>query len=303
MVFEPAYEAISGQLSAFLTDRVAAVAAVIQPPLLVAMTLYFVLYGIAIWRGAVSEPLIDIGIRGIKLAMIYAIATGAAAYGSNVTEPLFTSFPQTLAQAVSGGAAPAQPGQPFDQFMGYAWDLGNQDFQKGGTFPALNLILLFAGAAVFLIGTIAAALGFAVFIMALVALAMIITLGPIFIALCLFDVTRRYFFGWLNQALNYLLLYALIITVFQMVLHLVTQTWVETPDDPAIASLELVALSILGAVFALHLPNLSTGIVGGASAGLSDFVRTGLAAMPRPGGGGGSRSPRPPAAGGRIFPR
>jgi type IV secretion system protein VirB6 len=280
-VFEPAYTYISGKLDVFLNDRVSSVISQVQAPLQAAMVLYIVLYGIAIWRGAISEPVMDIAVRGIKLAFIYAIAVTAANYSTYVTNPLFHVFPTALANAVDGSSGTSSPGTPFDQFMGYAWDLGNQDFQKGGTFPAINIPQLFAGVLVYATGTIAAALGFAIFLVSLVALAILITLGPIFIALILFTATRRYFFGWLSQAINYLVLYALIITVFALVLGLVSQQWNETPDDPVIASLEFSALSLLGAIFSLQVPNMAAGIAGGASAGIADFGRAAGSMIPR----------------------
>ena len=72
----------------------------------------------------------------------------------------------------------------------------------------------------FIIGALAAALGFGVVLVAKLALALLVTLGPIFIACALFDATRRFFFGWLSQAVNYLVLFALIIVIFQLVLSL-----------------------------------------------------------------------------------
>src|SRR3546814_1343953 len=58
---------------------------------------------------------------------------------------------------------------------------------------------------------LSAAVGFAITIFAKVALAIIIALGPIFIALALFEPTRRFFHGWLGQVFNYIVLLAVII--------------------------------------------------------------------------------------------
>src|SRR3546814_12601313 len=60
---------------------------------------------------------------------------------------------------------------------------------------------------------LSAAIGFAITIFAKVALAIIIALGPIFIALALFEPTRRFFHGWLGQTINYIVLLAVIIAV------------------------------------------------------------------------------------------
>jgi type IV secretion system protein VirB6 len=55
-------DAISGNMSSALT-----------PPLTAAMLLYIILYGVAIMRGAIQEPVLDFAIRGIKLAIIWGL--------------------------------------------------------------------------------------------------------------------------------------------------------------------------------------------------------------------------------------
>src|SRR3546814_14810275 len=67
------------------------------------------------------------------------------------------------------------------------------------------------------IAGLSAAIGFAITIFAKVALAIIIALGPIFIALALFEPTRRFFHGWLGQTINYIVLLAVIIAVTTLI--------------------------------------------------------------------------------------
>jgi len=102
-VFEPSYDFIDGRLNEFLGSRLSAVIAETEGPLRVALVLYVLLYGFAVLRGAISEPMMDFAVRSIKLALIYALAT-TPAYSSFVTEPLFTALPNALTRAVSGGA-------------------------------------------------------------------------------------------------------------------------------------------------------------------------------------------------------
>jgi len=93
---------------------------------------------------------------------------------------------------------------------------------------------------VLIIGALAAALGFGVVLVAKLALALLVALGPIFIACALFDATRRFFFGWLSQAVNYLVLFALMIVIFQLVLSLVRDQWGSIQGaDPMIGGLTL----------------------------------------------------------------
>lgn len=300
-VFEPSYLFIDERLNAFLGDRLSSVIAVVEGPLRVALVLYVLLYGYAILRGAISEPVMDFAIRSIKLALLYALAT-TAAYSGFVTQPLFTDLPNALTQAISGSAAP-NVGSAFDQFLAYAGYLSETIAREGSAFDPAPYIV---AAAVLVIGALACALGFGVVMVAKLALALLVALGPIFIAMALFDATRRYFFGWLSQAVNYLVLFALMITIFQLVLALVRDQWgaIES-HDPMVGGLIFIALCLLGAIFFLQTPAIAAGVAGGASAGLADFANAAALGSGRSGRASGpvEAGRAPPRGGGSIRPQ
>ncbi|MBD3831727.1 MAG: type IV secretion system protein [Brevundimonas sp.] len=299
-VFEPSYDFIDGRLNEFLGSRLSAVIAEVEGPLRIALVLYVVLYGFAILRGAISEPVMDFAVRSIKLALIYALAT-TTAYSSFVTEPLFTGLPNVLTRAVSRAEAPTV-GAAFDQFLAYAAWLGEDIARHASPFNAGPYVI---AAAVFVIGALAAALGFGVVLVAKLALALLVTLGPIFIACALFDATRRFFFGWLSQAVNYLVLFALMIVIFQLVLSLVKNQWSAIQGaDPMIGGLIFIALCLLGAIFFLQTPAIAAGVAGGASAGLADFANAAALGSSRSGSARGPQeaSRQPPRGGGTIRP-
>lgn len=299
-VFEPSYDFIDARLNVFLGDRLASVMAEVESPLRLALLLYVVLYGVAILRGAIAEPMMDFAVRSIKLALLYALAT-TPAYSSFVTEPLFTGLPNTLTRAVSGADTPSV-GAAFDQFFAYAAWLGEDISRDASAFNPGPYVV---AAAVLIIGALAAALGFGVVLVAKLALALLVTLGPVFIACALFDATRRYFFGWLGQAVNYLVLFALIIVIFELVLSLVRDQWGTIQgSDPMIGGLIFIALCLLGAIFFLQTPAIAAGVAGGASAGLADFAN---AAALGASASGRARGPQeagrqPPKGGGTLRP-
>lgn len=294
-VFEPSYDFIDGRLNEFLGGRLPAVIAEVEGPLRIALVLYVLLYGFAILRGSISEPVMDFAVRSIKLAFLYALAT-TPAYSSFVTGPLFIGLPNVLARAVSG-AETSGVGAAFDQFFAYAAWLGEDIAREASAFNPAPYVI---SAAVFIIGALAAALGFGVVLVAKLALALLVTLGPIFIACALFDATRRFFFGWLSQALNYLVLFALMIVIFQLVLSLVRDQWGSIQGaDPMIGGLIFIALCLLGAIFFLQTPAIAAGVAGGASAALGDFLPS-----PRNSGAGPSPLARPaPRSGGAVRPK
>lgn len=302
-IFTTAYTYIDGKLDVFLHDRLSGVINVVAGPLRIALVLYIVLYGIAVVRGAISEPMIDFATRSIKLCFIYALAT-TVAYSSNISDPLFHGLPNTLARAISGADVP-NIGGSFDQFFSYGGTLSEKLIKSAGVNVAAYII----GGIVFVLTAVAAALGFGVVVVAKVALALIVALGPIFIGCSLFESSRRFFFGWLSQAVNYVVLFALMITMFQLVLDFVRAQW---PTIDSMANLEAAgmvfsALCLLGAIFFLQVPAIAAGIAGGASTGVADFFAAAnfVANRPRratPVAARPANSPEPTRAGGSIRP-
>jgi type IV secretion system protein VirB6 len=301
-VFAPAYAFVDGKLDSFLGDGVARVTAEVAGPLRAALVLYVLLYGFAILRGAITEPVLDFAIRSVKLALICTAAT-TAAYGDWVTHPLFDVLPNTLAHAISGTTG-ADAGGAFDDFFSRAAYLGQK---AAAAASPLNWLPLVVSGGVFVVGALAAALGFGIALLSKVALALLVAVGPIFVACALFDASRRYFFGWLSQAVNYLVLFALIITIFQMILSLVASQWgAINGADPVVGGLIFIALCLLAAIFFLQTPAIAAGIAGGASAGLADFgaaAAMGLRGRAASGGnaaaGGRAQTPR---QGGSLRP-
>jgi type IV secretion system protein VirB6 len=300
-IFQPAYSFVDSKLDVFLNDRASSVMAQVSGPLRAALVLYVLLYGFAILRGAIQEPFMDFVVRSLKLAFVYMLAT-TVAYSTYVTQPLFHVLPDTLTQAVSGAGVP-DVGSAFDQFFARAAYLAEKIWNKA---TPVNFAPLILSAVVYIVGALAAAIGFGVVLIAKVALALLVALGPIFIACALFDATRRFFFGWLSQAVNYLVLFALIITVFQLILSLVAQQWSSIDgSDPMAGGLLFVALCLLGAIFFLQTPAIAAGIAGGASAGLADFANAAsLSGVPRSGAPQGPQeaSRSAPRGGGSIRP-
>jgi type IV secretion system protein VirB6 len=302
-VFAPAYAFVDGKLNDFLSTDVSNVIAQVAGPLRAALVLYVLLYGFAILRGAIAEPVMDFAVRSLKLALIVMLAT-TAAYSTYVTTPLFHTLPDTLTQAISGAGTP-DVGAAFDQFFARAAYLGDK-IAKDAT--PVNLMPLLVSGAVWVIGALAAALGFGVVLVAKVALALLIALGPIFVACALFEASRRFFFGWLSQAVNYVVLFALIITVFQMILALVASRWSDLDgQDPTVAGLIFIAICLLAAIFFLQTPAIAAGIAGGASVGLADFAAAagqGLRGVTPRFGAGGTRGGgvQVPKTGGSLRP-
>lgn len=280
-IFSTAYEFIDGRLAEVLGERTASVLGAVAPIANTAVLLYFILFGWAVIQGKIDEPIMDFIARSVKLVFVVQIGT-TSLYNQYVTGPLFTTIPNWLAGMVSGGAV-TDAGTPFDEF--FAAGLLNAEKIAASSSGFMDFGPLIVAACVAVVAGLSAAIGFAIFMIAKIALAVLVALGPLFIACLIFEPTRRFFYGWLSQAVNYLLLFCIIIIMHEMVVNLVFQNGTgSATGDPMLDGYIFMALAFLGTVFFLQAPSMAAGIAGGASAGIQDFKNM----MPKGGSGGGS---------------
>ncbi|MFC6623937.1 type IV secretion system protein [Novosphingobium panipatense] len=297
-LFESIYDNIDGKLDLFLNERLTNMVDVIRGPLAVGLTIYIVLYGYAVMRGVISEPWSELFYRMVKLCILYLAAT-TVAYSEWITQPLFHSMPDAIAQALAGKTIDSV-GAAFDDYYAQADALILRIREEAATYYDINpwkLVLYLVALALNVLAGLSAAIGFAVTVFAKVALAIIIALGPLFIALALFEATRRMFYGWLSQAFNYLVLMGVIIAITSLITDLGETALSQSQGivDVTVGAALFAAYLILGTIFFLLAPTIASGIAMGAALGVGDFAgntAAGIGQAARAGravGGGASR--------------
>jgi type IV secretion system protein VirB6 len=212
--------------------------------------------------------MMDFVVRGMKLVFIFCVAT-TPAYSSYVTDPLFNGLPNIVARAISGSDVTTLSGS-FDQFFSYGAAL----YEKISESAGLDVTARIISAVVFVASLAATGVAFAIMEVARVALALVIAMGPIFVACALFDAPRRYFFGWLSQAVNFIVLFALIVTVFALGLDMMKAVWPNIDSQPnlKVAGMLFSAVCVVAIVIFICLPRFASGIAGGANSGAGEFV-------------------------------
>ncbi|MFV1761482.1 type IV secretion system protein, partial [Phaeobacter sp. A90a-4k] len=200
-------DAIAGTMSSALTA-----------PLMAAMTLYIILYGIAIMRGAIQEPVLDFAVRGIKLSIIWALVSSAGDYTTWIGDTINNTVPQFINTLI--GSSGNIPG---DAVMVQAYDFADQIQERyeseswtGAIIGGIIALLILGTAFVF------AAISFVVSLLTTFALSVMAAIGPLFVCFALFDATRGWFFAWLGQILNFALVKLLVIVLTVLMVSLMT---------------------------------------------------------------------------------
>jgi type IV secretion system protein VirB6 len=208
---------LNALLTGYIGANVGRIAATLEPAIVTLGIVYVMVWGYLELTGQIEEPFIAGVKRIITLAVILSSALGLWLYNALIVDTFFNA-PAELAAVVVGAFDPVTI---IDQIIFEGGDAANLLLQKGGLLNG-NFAYYLAGIGVYLIVGLTAI--YTIFLMALsrIALSVLLALGPLFIALLLFDSTKRFFEGWLAQLANYAFITILAVLVAALMLRVVT---------------------------------------------------------------------------------
>ena len=182
---------LNGQLATYIGTHTAAVAAAIQPVAVTTAAIYVMGWGYLSASGHIDEP----WTHGLKRILVLAVILGVGihlwAYHTVVTDTFYTA-PDQLAATIIGAPNTISV---VDQVWASGNMVAQQLLTKGGLLDG-DFSYYVAGYAVYaLVGVTCV---YTAFLLALskLAIAVIVSLGPIFIVLLFFDATKRFFESW-----------------------------------------------------------------------------------------------------------
>jgi type IV secretion system protein VirB6 len=170
------------------------------------LTLYVAFIGYRLLLGQSQLRVSDFALSAVKLGVVVALATQWDTYQTVVYDLLFRG-PQQLATVIAGAVDPdstlihgdvfAGLQTAFDQLSGFG--AGYASHAPPSASPMLGgagfgALLLTASASILLLSTLG------VLLVAKIVLGLLLAVGPLFIALLLFESTRGIFEGWLRAS-------------------------------------------------------------------------------------------------------
>ncbi|MEY9313378.1 type IV secretion system protein VirB6 [Bradyrhizobium elkanii] len=232
-------------------------------------------------RGAISEPIMEFAWRAMRIVVVVLLATNSSAFQQYVTSLFFDSLPKEIGNALAGSGLNTSSGAPFDQLLSKGIDVANKIYDQAGitdVAPALiaGILLVFVAVGSFL--------QFAILLYAKVGLGVVIALGPIFIALGLFEATRPFTEAWLRQLANFVILLVLVVALVGLMLSTVSGfidrfgANAGTAGEMVVAAVAISAVLGLSGYIALQLPIIAGGLAGGGASLASRLVTSPLIA-------------------------
>lgn len=217
---------LTALLAGYIGDNTALIAQVLEPAVVTLGVLYVMVWGYLQLTGQIEEPFIAGMKRIITLAVILGCAINLWLYNTVIVDTFFNA-PGQLAAVVVGAYDPVGI---VDQILFSGSDVANLLFSKAGILNG-NFAYYLAGAAVYFVVSLTAL--YTVFLLSLsrIALSILLALGPLFIALLLFQTTKRFFEAWVAQLANYALITILTVLVAALMLRVVTVAANEAVSD------------------------------------------------------------------------
>ena len=195
-------------------DRVeAADSAALEPAIVTLAVLYVMGWGYLQMMGRIEEPFMAGVGRIATLAIILAVALRLWLYNAVIVDTFYRA-PAQLAAAVIGGSDPVGT---IDAIWERGGAVADQLWHQSGLFSNFTSNAM-AIAVWLLLGMLCV---YVMFLIALasIASALLLAIGPLFVALLLFERSRRLFDAWLAQLANYALITILTVLAAALLLH------------------------------------------------------------------------------------
>ena len=207
---------LNALLASYISTNTTRIASAMTPAVVTLGTVYVMIWGYLQLTGQIQEPFIA-GVKRIAvLAIVFGVALNLWLYQSLLVNTFFTA-PAQLAGSVIGAYNPVAI---VDQIMDQGANAGELLMARGGLLNG-NLSFYIAGIAVYVLTGITAVYTMFLLALAKIALSILLALGPLFVALLLFDSTRRFFEAWLAQLSNYAFIAILTVLVAALMLQVV----------------------------------------------------------------------------------
>ena len=258
---------LNGQLAAYIGDNTARLASVLEPAVLTLATIYVMAWGYLHLMGKITEPF-EAGLKRIALiALILGVGLRLWLYNTVIVDTFYNA-PAQLAAAVVGASDPVGT---IDAIWDSGGTVAGSLWDKGASLSLVSGSVGFNLAAIIVWCLIGVLCVYAMFLIALssIALAVLLALGPLFVALLFFDVTRRFFTAWLAQLVNYGLITVLTVMVGALLLRIVqsyaAQTAARGSAILTVDALNMMLIALLVFLVLRQVMPIASGLAGGAS--------------------------------------
>jgi type IV secretion system protein VirB6 len=254
---------LNAQLATYIGDNTARLASVLEPAIVTLATVYVMAWGYLHLTGKIDEPVVTGLKRILMVALILGVGLRLWLYNTLIVDTFYRA-PAQLAAAMVGSADPVDT-------IDTIWESGGAVAGNLWTKAASSWSVGFYIAAAVIWCLMGLLCVYAMFLIALstIALAVLLALGPLFIALLFFEATKRFFAAWIAQLANYALITVLTVMVSALLLRVVqsyaTQTAARGAAIFTVDAVNMVLIAVLVFLVLRQVMPIASGLAGGVS--------------------------------------
>lgn len=275
---------IDSALATYVTSVSTQLVMILAPLVAAALSIHYTLMGMAVMRGEADGSIPKLAWSCFKHMMIFGIALSVGTYQEWVVESV-SATTSLLVEAASPSGATSLAGA-LDQMDAQGGDYAMVVLGHGMTLmPVGGWLDILAGLIILASNLVLMALIGIWGILAKVALTFVLAFGPLFISMLGFQPTAKFFDAWLGKVINYMLLTAFMaaVTTFSMRIagSFVSQIAAAADTSNSLSdAFGFALLSITLIILTLQMPNIASGIAGGAAvSGPTGWAAAAMATM------------------------
>jgi type IV secretion system protein VirB6 len=306
-LFQKLFLEIDITLGKYIFNTVGKIIVFVKPIFNSLLVIWIAIWGYLAMMGQTNEPLKDGVFRILRITFILALGLTVGTY-MRVVVNLLSKGPEQIAGVIISDPSIAI-GASLDELYVKVFEIVDQCFEKGGLLNG-NFGMYLLGFLMMIIGT-ALLLSVAFFIIsAKIMTAILLGVGPIFIAFLLFKSTQRFFESWLNMLINFAMILILTVGLGTITLELANSFICKMgfPDgamgDAAAiyakgltnidSILKLVVVFGITILLMLQVPSMASALGGGIALGTQSIIGSTMKMLlPTKFPKGGLKPPRP----------
>ncbi len=270
---------LTGILNAYIGQTLAVIAGILEPVIVTLGVLYVIVWGYLQLTGRIEEPFVEGAKRLLTLGVVLGLSLQLWLYNDVFVDTFFnapTELAASIIAARNPGGPAFQPVAVVDEIFFDGDDAASLLMEKGEIFGR-DIVFYFGALAIYLIVGLTAVYTMFLLAMSRIALAVLLAMGPIFLALLFFDSSKRFFEAWLAQLSNYAFLAVLTILVAALMLQVIStaaESAVTAGGGIGIANaLQVCAAAALTFLIMRQVPSMAQGMASGIA--LSGFGAVG----------------------------
>jgi type IV secretion system protein VirB6 len=272
-------QSIDNLTNSFVLGVSSSISVAIAPLVATGFSIWITIYGYAVMRNEVSDPFNVFFKNVIKNAFISVVALGVGFYQDHIIGSIYGFQDGMVATVTKSTSITSINGS---NVLSVIDNLNDKGGELAGIIMAAGLVKLPVGGYLDIIAGYVVIFANAVLMIvcgclalnAKLALALVLALGPLFIATLAFPVTARFFEAWMSKVLNYVLLTILLALSVAASIAIADSyltnaiNQVQSPLEPVnriTESVNFFVVYIILAVFTLQTPQIAAALSGGVS--------------------------------------